>query len=48
MNPIKILWNLLKKRIRESPPIDLNDMKLFAKEKWANIPIKTWQAYAEK
>ena len=39
MNTIENLWKLLKKRIIEIQPRDLSEIKLFAKEKWENIPI---------
>lgn len=47
MNPIENLWKLLKKRIRERRPKDLSELKLFAMEEWANIPIKTCQVHVE-
>ena len=41
MNPIENLRKLLRKNIREKWPKTLNEMKLYAKNEWANFSIKT-------
>ena len=47
MNPIENLWKILKKHIRDRRPKNLYELKLFAKEKWAKISVKTCQAHVE-
>ena len=47
MNPIENLWKILKKRIRDRRPKNLCELKLFAKEEWAQIPVKTCQTHVE-
>ena len=41
-------WKLLKKHIRERRSKHISEMKLFAKEEWANMPIETCQTHVEK
>ena len=45
MNPTENLQNSLKKRVRERRPKDLNEVKLYAKEEWANNPIKSGEVH---
>ena len=40
MNPIENLWKILKKRISDRRPKNLCELKLFAKEEWAQIPVR--------
>ena len=48
INPIENLRKLLKNRIHERQPKDLNEVKNYAKEERANNPNKTCQAHVQK
>ena len=48
MIPMENLWKLLRKSICEKRSKGLSETKLFAKEMWANISVKTCQALVEK
>ena len=41
MNSIENLWKLVKKSSREKRRKNLSEMKVFAKEEWTYLSIKT-------
>ena len=47
LNPIENLWSIIKVKVAEKQPKNINELKAMIVETWNSIPLETCQKYAQ-